>query len=134
MSTVANDPIRAYIVNEFLAGEDAEDLTDDFDLIESTVVNSLGLVRLISWISETYSIPVDDIPLEAGRLPHARGHPRLRQPGRPGRRLTALPLSTTSPTSPTAQRPNEPHAPTNPTSTETPTRIAAAAHTSRKQR
>lgn len=64
MSTVANDPIRAYIVSEFLAGEDAEDLTDDFDLIESTVVNSLGLVRLISWISETYSIPVDDIPLE----------------------------------------------------------------------
>lgn len=64
MSTVANDPIRAYIVSEFLVGEDAEDLTDDFDLIESTVVNSLGLVRLISWISETYSIPVDDIPLE----------------------------------------------------------------------
>ncbi|MFF8500217.1 acyl carrier protein [Streptomyces anulatus] len=64
MSTIANDPIRAYIVSEFLAGEDAEDLTDDFDLIESTVVNSLGLVRLISWISETYSIPVDDIPLE----------------------------------------------------------------------
>ncbi|NEE07665.1 acyl carrier protein, partial [Streptomyces sp. SID7499] len=54
MSTAANDPIRAYIVSEFLAGEDAEDLTDDFDLIESTVVNSLGLVRLISWISETY--------------------------------------------------------------------------------
>ncbi|MFJ1800349.1 MULTISPECIES: phosphopantetheine-binding protein [unclassified Streptomyces] len=64
MSTVTNDPIRAYIVSEFLAGEDAEDLTDDFDLIESTVVNSLGLVRLISWISETYGIPVDDIPLE----------------------------------------------------------------------
>ncbi len=64
MSTAVNDPIRAYIVQEFLAGEDAEDLTDDFDLIESTVVNSLGLVRLISWISETYRIPVDDIPLE----------------------------------------------------------------------
>ncbi|WP_327354421.1 acyl carrier protein [Streptomyces sp. NBC_01304] len=64
MSTGANDPIRDYIVQEFLAGEDSEDLTDDFDLIESTVVNSLGLVRLISWISETYSIPVDDIPLE----------------------------------------------------------------------
>ncbi|MFD4596058.1 acyl carrier protein [Streptomyces rubiginosohelvolus] len=64
MSTATGDPIRAYIVSEFLAGEDAEDLTDDFDLIESTVVNSLGLVRLISWISETYRIPVDDIPLE----------------------------------------------------------------------
>ncbi|MFE5600501.1 acyl carrier protein [Streptomyces coelicoflavus] len=64
MSTGNNDPIREYIVREFLAGEDTEDLTDDFDLIESTVVNSLGLVRLISWISETYDIPVDDIPLE----------------------------------------------------------------------
>ncbi|MEU8890332.1 acyl carrier protein [Streptomyces sp. NPDC048442] len=64
MSADNNDPIRDYIVQEFLAGEDTEDLTDDFDLIESTVVNSLGLVRLISWISETYSIPVDDIPLE----------------------------------------------------------------------
>ncbi|RPK93857.1 MULTISPECIES: acyl carrier protein [Streptomyces] len=64
LSNAANDPIRDYIVQEFLAGEDAEDLTDDFDLIESTVVNSLGLVRLISWISDTYGIPVDDIPLE----------------------------------------------------------------------
>lgn len=64
MSTGTNDPIRDYIVQDFLSGEDSEDLTDDFDLIESTVVNSLGLVRLISWISETYRIPVDDIPLE----------------------------------------------------------------------
>ncbi len=64
MSTTATDPIRDYIVQEFLVSEDAADLTDDFDLIESTVVNSLGLVRLISWISETYGIPVDDIPLE----------------------------------------------------------------------
>ncbi|MDQ0985857.1 acyl carrier protein [Streptomyces sp. V2I9] len=64
MSTPGTDPIRDYIVQDFLSGEDAEDLTDDFDLIESTVVNSLGLVRLISWISETYGIPVDDIPLE----------------------------------------------------------------------
>ncbi|MFJ9141908.1 acyl carrier protein [Streptomyces griseus] len=63
-ATTADDPIRDYIVQEFLGGEDAADLTDDFDLIESTVVNSLGLVRLISWISETYGIPVDDIPLE----------------------------------------------------------------------
>ncbi|MEU3056608.1 acyl carrier protein [Streptomyces griseus] len=62
--TGGDDPIRDYIVQEFLGGEDAADLTDDFDLIESTVVNSLGLVRLISWISETYGIPVDDIPLE----------------------------------------------------------------------
>ncbi|MFJ2739239.1 acyl carrier protein [Streptomyces sp. NPDC087440] len=64
MNIATTDPIRDYIVQDFLGGEDSEDLTDDFDLIESTVVNSLGLVRLISWISETYAISVDDIPLE----------------------------------------------------------------------
>ena len=56
--------IRDYIVSEFLSGEDVPDLTDDFDLIENGVVDSLGLVRLISHISKTYAIPVDDIPLE----------------------------------------------------------------------
>ena len=56
--------IRDYIVSEFLSGEDVADLTDDFDLIENGVVDSLGLVRLISHISKTYAIPVDDIPLE----------------------------------------------------------------------
>ncbi|MFE2754472.1 acyl carrier protein [Actinosynnema sp. NPDC059335] len=56
--------VRDYVVTEFLSGEDVPDLTDDFDLIGNGVVDSLGLVRLISHISKTYGIPVDDIPLE----------------------------------------------------------------------
>ncbi|CAM5435427.1 hypothetical protein SBADM41S_05320 [Streptomyces badius] len=112
MSTTASDPIRAYIVSEFLAGEDAEDLTDDFDLIESTVVNSLGLVRLISWISETYRIPVDDIPLE--RPPTARSRTSAASSSRP-------PRPPSDPTAPPLHRPPPPHAP-------------AHQHTSRTQR
>jgi acyl carrier protein len=55
--------IRDYIVAEFLAGEDVSDLTDDFDLIDNAVIDSLGLVRMISHISRAYAIAVDDIPL-----------------------------------------------------------------------
>lgn len=56
--------VRDYIIAEFLSGEDVADLTDDFDLVENGVVDSLGLVRLISHLGKAYGIPVDDIPLE----------------------------------------------------------------------
>ena len=62
MSSLA-DEVRNYVVAEFLDGEDTADLTADFDLIDSGVVDSLGLVRIVSFISRTYSIPIDDIPL-----------------------------------------------------------------------
>lgn len=53
--------IRDFVVAQYLSGEDASDLTDDYDLIESGVIDSLGLVRLISHISQAYDVPLDDI-------------------------------------------------------------------------
>ncbi|MBQ1090515.1 MULTISPECIES: acyl carrier protein [Streptomyces] len=61
--TALADEIRDYIVSEFLDGEDTTDLTADFDLIGNGVVDSLGVVRIVSHLSRTYAIPVDDIPL-----------------------------------------------------------------------
>lgn len=55
--------VRAFVVSEFLAGEDASDLTGDYDLIDSGVIDSLGLVRLLSHIAQAYHIPLDDIEL-----------------------------------------------------------------------
>ncbi|MFF8926437.1 acyl carrier protein [Streptomyces longwoodensis] len=63
MSTLV-DEIRSYVVTEFLDGEDTSDLTPDFDLIANGVVDSLGLVRVVSHLSRAYAIPVDDIPLK----------------------------------------------------------------------
>ena len=63
MSTLT-DEIRGYVVTEFLDGEDTSDLTTEFDLIDSGVVDSLGLVRIVSHLSGAYAIPVDDIPLK----------------------------------------------------------------------
>ncbi|MEV0000262.1 acyl carrier protein [Streptomyces sp. NPDC048370] len=53
--------IREHLVTEYLAGEDSSDLTDDYDLIDSGVIDSLGLVRLISHIASRYGVPMDDI-------------------------------------------------------------------------
>lgn len=57
------DEIRGYVVTQFLAGEDTADLTADFDLIDNGVVDSLGVVRIVSHLSRAYAIPIDDIPL-----------------------------------------------------------------------
>jgi acyl carrier protein len=61
--TSLTDEIRGYVVTQFLDGEDTADLTADFDLIDNGVVDSLGVVRIVSHLSRTYSIPIDDIPL-----------------------------------------------------------------------
>ncbi|WP_037682670.1 acyl carrier protein [Streptomyces griseus] len=57
------DEIRAFIAAEFLAGEDASDLTDDYDIVASGVIDSLGLVRLVSHIATAYRVPVDGIDI-----------------------------------------------------------------------
>ncbi|MFB6719183.1 acyl carrier protein [Kribbella sp. NPDC056345] len=53
--------IRAYVVAEYLAGEDTSDLTGDYALIDAGVIDSLGLIRLISHLTETYQVSFDDI-------------------------------------------------------------------------
>ncbi|NEA34897.1 acyl carrier protein [Streptomyces sp. SID13031] len=62
-STDVASEIRAYVVAQFLAGEDTSDLTGDYGLIESGVIDSLGLIRLISHLTETYAVSFDDIEL-----------------------------------------------------------------------
>jgi acyl carrier protein len=58
-----SDTIKSYIVREFVPDITADDLADDYDLIANGIVDSLGLLRLISWLEDTYAIPVDDIEI-----------------------------------------------------------------------
>jgi acyl carrier protein len=62
MSTTAiATEVRAYVVAQFLAGEDVSDLTGDYDLLDSGVIDSLGLVKMLGYLTAAYQIPVDDI-------------------------------------------------------------------------
>lgn len=51
--------VRAFIVNEFLQGEHSPELRDDTPLRASGVVDSLGTLRLISFVEEAFAFEVD---------------------------------------------------------------------------
>lgn len=53
--------IRAYIANELAPDTGAEDLPADYELVASGLIDSLALVRLVTWIESEYSIPLGDM-------------------------------------------------------------------------
>jgi len=61
---VSAPEIKRFVVRQFADDVAVDDLADDFDLLDNGVVDSLGLLRLIAWLGDRYSIPVDDIDIE----------------------------------------------------------------------
>lgn len=55
--------IKQYIVSEFIPDIGADELDDDYDLIASGVIDSLSLLRVITWLGTHFDIPVDEIEL-----------------------------------------------------------------------
>ena len=53
------DKIRLFIVENFLFGKD-EDLTDDSSFLEEGIIDSTGILELVSYLEEEFSISVDD--------------------------------------------------------------------------
>ncbi|WP_105971362.1 acyl carrier protein [Streptomyces geranii] len=56
-------PLKAWIVQQFVPDITPADLDDDYDLIDSGVVDSLRLLRLISWVCDANGIPLDEVPI-----------------------------------------------------------------------
>lgn len=52
--------IRAFIVENFLFGEDAAWLGEDTSFLESGVIDSTGILEVITFIEETFGIHVED--------------------------------------------------------------------------
>lgn len=50
--------IRTYILDAFLPGADASELTDDMSLISSGILDSLATVRLVAWLEEQYHVEI----------------------------------------------------------------------------
>ena len=53
------DIARGYILEEFLPGIDAAELTDDTPLISGGVLNSLATTRLVAFLEERFSIRIE---------------------------------------------------------------------------
>lgn len=57
--TAMKDELRAYIVSEFLPGESVGNLKDDTPLRTSGVLDSMGLLRLVSFVEGQYGIELE---------------------------------------------------------------------------
>lgn len=55
--------IKDFIITQFLPDIDPAELSDDYDLVENGVVDSLGLLRVVAWVSETQGLSLNDIPI-----------------------------------------------------------------------
>ena len=51
--------LRAFVVNNYLFGQPAE-FTDDDSLQEKGIIDSTGVLELVSWLEETYRIRIGD--------------------------------------------------------------------------
>lgn len=60
--------IREYIVTTFAPDIAADELPDDLDLFDAGVIDSLGLLRLISWVGERFDIRVEDQDISPGQF------------------------------------------------------------------
>jgi len=52
--------LRDFVVNELHWDENGEPLTPDYPLIENHVVDSLGLLILLTFIEERFDVQIDD--------------------------------------------------------------------------
>lgn len=52
--------IRGFIVNNFMMGRDPKELTDSGSLLELNIIDSTGVLELVSFLEETYSITIED--------------------------------------------------------------------------
>ncbi len=55
--------LREFIVDNFMMGMNPEDLSDNGSLLELGIIDSTGVLELIGFLEEKYSIQVEDSDL-----------------------------------------------------------------------
>jgi acyl carrier protein len=60
VQTLAADQVRAFVVTNYLFGQEGRLPADSDSLIESGVVDSTGILELIEFLEETFGIAVGD--------------------------------------------------------------------------
>lgn len=55
--------VKQYIVASFLPDATVDELRSDYDLLANGVIDSLGLLRLVSWLAERFQLPIDDLDI-----------------------------------------------------------------------
>ena len=53
------DRLRAFILEQFLRGEDERNLEDDTPLRTSGIIDSLGTLQLVTYVESTFGIEIE---------------------------------------------------------------------------
>jgi acyl carrier protein len=60
--------VRDYIVAQFLPGEDPETLTDDVLLVTDGILDSMGSLKLVAFLEETYGVSMEAHEVDVDHL------------------------------------------------------------------
>jgi acyl carrier protein len=60
--------VRKYILDNFLMGSGPDKITDSTSFIEKGVIDSTGVLELVSFIQDTYNIHVEDAEMTPENL------------------------------------------------------------------
>jgi len=56
MSESAKQKVKAFIMQQFLPGEDPNELTDDTPLISGGILDSIATLQLVMYMEETFRV------------------------------------------------------------------------------
>ncbi|WP_409180385.1 phosphopantetheine-binding protein [Amycolatopsis sp. VS8301801F10] len=57
------EAVKAHILAKYLPDTPSEELETSYDLLDNGVVDSLGLLALISWVEQHFQIPLDEVEI-----------------------------------------------------------------------
>jgi len=60
MNNSVSEQIRSFIVENFLFGESDNSLKDTDSFLDSNIIDSTGILELVSFLEETHNIQVED--------------------------------------------------------------------------
>jgi acyl carrier protein len=55
--------VKEYIIAEFIPDLQVAQLDDDYDLIAGGVIDSINLLRVITWLGSRFDIPIDEVEI-----------------------------------------------------------------------
>ncbi|MBZ9656860.1 acyl carrier protein [Phyllobacterium lublinensis] len=68
MTSVINAQIRNFIVENYLFGDTSHPLEDDTSLIETDVIDSTGVLELVTFLEDTFQISIQDAEIVPANL------------------------------------------------------------------
>lgn len=55
--------VKEYLIAEFIPDIQVTQLDDDYDLIAGGVIDSINLLRVITWLGNRFDIPIDEVEI-----------------------------------------------------------------------